>query len=95
MGVMLTPALLVAVCAPTAFLPALEYSGTLRLILFGMMPAMMVWKIRYGRAAGGGPMNAPPWVAGGKAMLAFVITVAAAIISLELGGKALRALAGA
>jgi|AntAceMinimDraft_12_1070368.scaffolds.fasta_scaffold119820_2 hypothetical protein len=40
-------------------------------------------------------MNAPPWVAGGKAMLAFVITVAAAIISLELGGKALRALAGA
>jgi hypothetical protein len=46
MGVMLTPALLVAVCAPTAFLPALEYSGTLRLILFGMMPAMMVWKIR-------------------------------------------------
>jgi tyrosine-specific transport protein len=52
--IMISPALVVAVCAPTAFLPALEYSGTLRLILFGMMPALMVWKIRHGGTAIGG-----------------------------------------
>lgn len=88
-AVILTPALSVAVLAPTAFLPALEYSGTLRLVLFGMMPAIMVWKVRYG----GGKANSPPWVAGGKMTLAFVIAFASGIISLELGGKIFRALA--
>ena len=97
MGIMITPALFVAVCAPTAFLPALEYSGTLRLILFGMMPAIMVWKIRHGGVklggGGGGKLTAPPWVKGGKAVLAFIIAFASGIISLELGGKIFRAMA--
>ena len=90
--VMTIPALLVAVLAPKAFLPALEYSGTLRLILFGMMPAIMVWKVR---AGGNGLPSSEPWVKGGKSTLVGVVGFAAGVITMELGGKLLRAFAGA
>ena len=62
-----------------------------------MMPAIMVWKTRQGgvklAGGGGGKVTAPPWVKGGKAVLAFVIAFASGIISLELGGKIFRAMA--
>jgi len=85
MALMLAPAFIIAVLAPTAFLPALEYSGTFRLILFGIMPALMVWRGRYIQT-----VKQPPWVKGGKGVIALVMFVAIAIIALEMCTKVMR-----
>mmetsp|Transcript_9987 Transcript_9987/g.11615 ORF Transcript_9987/g.11615 Transcript_9987/m.11615 type:complete len:803 (+) Transcript_9987:90-2498(+) len=69
------PAFVVAISCPGIFYSALEFSGTFRLILFGILPALMVWK---GRNAG-----KPAWLPGGKLVLFLVMTVASVVIGIE------------
>lgn len=40
------PALIIALVMPSIFIPALEFSVTSRLVLFGIFPTAMVWKMR-------------------------------------------------
>ena len=70
------PPLAISVLAPGAFYAALEFSGTFRLILFGIIPALMVYK---GRKSG-----ELPWIPGGVLPLVFVIAVASAVIGMEM-----------
>eukprot|EP00242_Pyramimonas_sp_CCMP2087_P014766 CAMPEP_0198206390 /NCGR_PEP_ID=MMETSP1445-20131203/9926_1 /TAXON_ID=36898 /ORGANISM="Pyramimonas sp., Strain CCMP2087" /LENGTH=646 /DNA_ID=CAMNT_0043879069 /DNA_START=238 /DNA_END=2178 /DNA_ORIENTATION=- len=82
MVVMLAPAFAVSLVAPAVFLPALEYSGSLRLILFGIMPALMVWCGRYAQA-----VKQTPWVRGGKNTLVAVVLTTIFIMALEVGRR--------
>jgi len=74
--VVVPPLLLAVACPVSIFVPALEFAGTLRLLLFGILPAVMVWK---GRADGN-----KPWVPGGNVLLALVAAVAAAVIVIDI-----------
>jgi len=74
------PALAIGMLCPGIFLAALDYSGTLRLILFGIIPAIMLWRGRYRR-------NLVQWMPGGKALLVFVLLVSVSIIGLETCNK--------
>jgi len=76
----LLPPLIVAIAAPYIFYPALEFSGTFRLILFGVLPVMMVWKGRY-------IDKQKPFVWGGKACLSLVMCIAVTVLSVEWGGR--------
>ena len=40
------PAYLVAVLRPQVFVVALQLAGSLRLVLFGLLPCLMVWRGR-------------------------------------------------
>ena len=48
------PCLVFAVAFPSAFLPALKFSGLFREILFGAIPVLMVWRGRSMKRPGGG-----------------------------------------
>jgi tyrosine-specific transport protein len=74
------PALAIGMLCPGIFLAALDYSGTLRLILFGIIPAIMLWRGRYQR-------NLVQWMPGGKPLLVFVLLVSVSIIGLETCNK--------
>jgi len=74
------PALAIGMLCPGIFLAALDYSGTLRLILFGIIPAIMLWRGRYQR-------KLVQWMPGGKALLVFVLLVSVSIIGLETCNK--------
>ena len=77
---MVLPALALGLLWPGAFLVALDYSGTLRLLLFAVLPVLMVWRLRYRH-------HLEPWLPGGRPLLAAMLAVAAGVIGLELRAK--------
>jgi tyrosine-specific transport protein len=70
------PGFLFAVLSPKGFILALSYAGVIVAILFGLMPVLMVWKLRYGQTA----LRSTFTVPGGKPVL--FITGACAILVL-------------
>lgn len=82
------PPTIMACLEPDVFFNALEFAGTYGvLILFGILPALMVYSERYG----GTTMSAYQLVPGGKGMLVAVAVAGAAVI----GNQALGTLQGA
>lgn len=81
-SLVLGPPLLCAILYPTIFLVALNYAGGFgAVILFGILPAMMVWKGRYTLKLEGRQI-----VPGGKPVLIAVILFAIWIMALQLIG---------
>eukprot|EP01023_Acetabularia_acetabulum_P018374 TRINITY_DN19280_c1_g1_i1.p2 TRINITY_DN19280_c1_g1~~TRINITY_DN19280_c1_g1_i1.p2 ORF type:complete len:301 (+),score=63.97 TRINITY_DN19280_c1_g1_i1:133-903(+) len=76
----LLPALVIALSAPSVFYAAMEFSGTLRMVLFGVIPVLMVWRGRQ-------QINNKQFLPGGKPLLAFLLLVAVSMIVVEMGGK--------
>ena len=74
------PSLVAGVLFQDIFLAALDYSGTLRLILFSVLPVLMLWRGRYkdGRQA---------WLPGGKWLLGGVLGATVSVISVEVLNK--------
>ena len=70
------PPFIIALSCPSIFLSALEFSGTFRLVLFAIFPALMVWKGRYRD-------DERPWLPGGKPLLVAIMSVATCVISSE------------
>lgn len=78
-GAALLPPMALALLNPTIFFNALEYAGSYGVMtLFGVMPAAMAWKQRYGNA---GSLVDVQMVPGGRFMLATVAVAAAGIIA--------------
>ncbi|KAK9810408.1 hypothetical protein WJX72_010274 [[Myrmecia] bisecta] len=76
----LGPAHIVAIACPSIFCAALKLSGTFRMLLFGIIPALMVWRGRYCH-------QNTPFVPGGKALLVAVLCIASAVIGVEWSTK--------
>lgn len=77
------PPLALSLLSPTIFFDAIDLSGALGTsILFGIIPAVMVWELRYQNPTTNGPTtnSTTPWVPGGKLSLAAVIVIAIAVI---------------
>lgn len=77
----LGPPLGIASLAPGIFYPALEFSGTFRMVLFGLLPTVMVWFGRYSEA------QELPWLPGGAATLLCIGLVSVGVIGVEWGHK--------
>ncbi len=76
----LTPPFLFALMHPGVFLTALNYAGGIgAVILFGILPAAMVWSGRYHKGLG----QQKPLVPGGKAVLVLVILFSCAVLILQ------------
>jgi tyrosine-specific transport protein len=76
----IAPPFAMALIYPRIFLTALNYAGAYgAVILFGILPACMVWSKRY--SEGG---NASTIVPGGKMVLALVVIFAFAVMGLHL-----------
>lgn len=76
----LAPPFVLAFLYPSIFLHALNLAGGISaVILFGVMPALMVWVLRYKRKAVMSPL-----MPAGKFLLVVVLVVALAIFALEL-----------
>jgi len=76
----LAPPFICAMIFPEIFLIALNYAGAYgAVILFGVMPAMMVWRGRY-RLNPHGERCVP----GGKGVLAVIIILALSVVAMEL-----------
>lgn len=78
----LVPPFLCAMIYPTVFLVALNYAGGYgAVVIFGILPALMVWKGRYQQKLGKTEL-----VPGGKPLLIFIMAFAAWVIALQLKG---------
>jgi tyrosine-specific transport protein len=76
----LVPPYLIGITYPTIFLTALNYAGAFgAVILFGIIPALMVWAGRYREK-----WDEKAIVPGGKPMLITIITFASAVVLLQL-----------
>ncbi|MBA3958317.1 MAG: tyrosine transporter [Parachlamydiaceae bacterium] len=76
----LLPPLLFSLAYPQVFLMALNYAGGIgAVILFGILPAAMVWRVRYYNHS-----KVAPLVPGGKVTLAIIITISVAIVILQM-----------
>lgn len=76
----LLPPYLFSLVYPGVFLSALNYAGGFgAVVLFGILPALMVWSGRYYKGLKGKQL-----VPGGKAVLLLIILCALSIISLQL-----------
>ncbi len=76
----LGPPYLIGITYPGVFLTALNYAGAFgAVILFGIIPALMVWVCRYRR-----DYVSKPLVPGGKVTLIIVILFASAVVVLQL-----------
>lgn len=74
------PPLVLALSYPTIFLTALNYAGGIgAVILFGAIPAIMVWVSRYRLN-----LSKEKLVPGGKPLLIFVLIFAVAVLSLQI-----------
>lgn len=83
-AMVLFPPLVLALSYPTIFLKALSYAGGIgAVILFGAMPAIMVWESRYRRG-----LSKEYLVPGGKFVLAIIIVFALAVLSLQVSQEA-------
>lgn len=72
--------LVFALIYPKMFLAALSYAGSFgAVILFGILPAAMVWAGRYGKKT-----QAPCMLPGGKAALIIIILCSLAIIGMQI-----------
>ncbi|WP_075882953.1 amino acid permease [Candidatus Protochlamydia sp. W-9] len=79
-GLVLVPPLICSIVYPMIFLSALNYAGGFgAVILFGILPALMVWKGRYTKK-----INLPQIVPGGKPLLIGVILFSLWIMALQL-----------
>lgn len=82
----LAPPFFLALYYPNIFLNALNYAGAFgAVILFGIMPALMVWRGRYLQRVEGERL-----LPGGKFTLALIILVSAAVFTLELAHQLQR-----
>eukprot|EP01026_Neomeris_dumetosa_P075560 TRINITY_DN799_c0_g1_i1.p1 TRINITY_DN799_c0_g1~~TRINITY_DN799_c0_g1_i1.p1 ORF type:complete len:228 (-),score=14.67 TRINITY_DN799_c0_g1_i1:242-925(-) len=79
----LLPSLSIAICAPGIFYSAMEFSGTLRMILFGVLPVFMVW-------IGRNKAQNRPFLPGGKPMLVGIMLVALSMITVEVRSKVIN-----
>lgn len=77
LALLLAPCYLIAVGFPQIFLSALEVSGTLRLFVFSIMPAVMVW-------IGRRDSNRTPHTFGGRGLLIAVLVMSLSIIVIEV-----------
>lgn len=76
----LTPPFLFSLLYPKIFLAALNYAGAFgAVILFGILPALMVWSGRYVKKIG-----AYPQVPGGRVTLILIILLSLGVFSLEI-----------
>ena len=76
----LAPPFVLAFLYPTIFLRALNLAGGISaVILFGVMPALMVWVLRYKRK-----VSMSPLLPTGRFLLVVVLIIAIAIFALEL-----------
>ncbi|MEM7175525.1 MAG: aromatic amino acid transport family protein [Chlamydiota bacterium] len=75
LALMFTPPLLFALFFPAGFLLALGYAGVFVAILYGFLPALMVWKGRYIENK-----KAPFRVFGGKPLIALLLMGSIAIV---------------
>ncbi|MBA3237136.1 MAG: tyrosine transporter [Parachlamydiaceae bacterium] len=74
------PPFLLAMTYPRIFLTALSYAGAFgAVVLFGILPAAMVWSGRYIKG-----LKGVPQLPGGKASLLFVILFAISVIVLQI-----------
>lgn len=79
-GLAIIPPFIFALFNPKAFLVALNYAGAFgAVILFGILPALMVWVGRYKQK-----LNLHPLVPGGKISLIVIILFAVAVVVLQL-----------
>eukprot|EP01025_Chloroclados_australasicus_P060252 TRINITY_DN7717_c0_g3_i1.p1 TRINITY_DN7717_c0_g3~~TRINITY_DN7717_c0_g3_i1.p1 ORF type:complete len:736 (-),score=63.56 TRINITY_DN7717_c0_g3_i1:357-2564(-) len=78
----IVPPLIIAVGAPGIFYSAMEFSGTLRMVLFGVIPVAMVWIGRRKR-------ENKPFLPGGKPLLIWILVVALSMIFVEVRAKIL------
>ncbi|MFA6036750.1 MAG: aromatic amino acid transport family protein [Legionellales bacterium] len=74
------PPLLFALFFPKGFLVALGYGGVFVAILYGILPALMVWKARYQKN-----LKSEMKVFGGKPLLCIVLLASIAIIFFQVG----------
>ena len=84
LALVLLPPMLFAIVDPDIFFGALDSAGTFGIsLLFGLVPAVMAWRQRYGLddSTGGNSLVAPPMVPGGKLSLTAMIGIAATIIT--------------
>jgi len=79
-GCVLVPPFICALLYPTVFLVALNLAGGFgAVILFGILPALMVWKGRYVQQ-----IQAPRLVPGGKPLLLMIMAFSIAVMILQL-----------
>lgn len=79
-SLVLIPPLIFAAFYPQVFLMALNYAGGIgAVILFGILPAAMVWAGRYHHQ-----LSDKPFVPGGKTLLVLVVLFSCAIVALQL-----------
>lgn len=79
-GMVLAPPLVMALANPGIFLVALTYAGGFgAVVLFGILPALMVWRGREGIGQGQARL-----VPGGRVTLAIIVTISVMIVGLKL-----------
>lgn len=78
MMIFMVPSYLIGVSFPTLFLAALDFSGMLRLIVYSIMPAMMVW-------SGRNYQSRKPHVWGGQGLLISIVVASVGMIIIGLG----------
>lgn len=84
LALVLLPPMLFAIVDPDIFFGALDSAGTFGIsLLFGLVPAVMAWRQRYGLddSTGGNSLVAPPMIPGGKLSLTAMIGIATTIIT--------------
>lgn len=75
------PPYIFSIVYPNLFLIALNYAGGVgAVLLFGVLPALMVWKGRYQLG-----YDAPQIVPGGKYTLAAIIVISITVMTLQIG----------
>ncbi|GMH41473.1 hypothetical protein BSKO_09383 [Bryopsis sp. KO-2023] len=83
LALFLMPCYFIGIAFPHIFLSALEFSGTLRLLIFSVLPVGMVWVGRYRQ-------NRKEMTFGGKWLLIAVLVISLVIIFLEWHHKIMR-----
>ncbi|MDR3625084.1 MAG: aromatic amino acid transport family protein [Chlamydiales bacterium] len=76
------PPFIFAVISPHVFLTALNYAGGVAVILFGIMPALMTWVLRYHKKSTHAIL-----VPGGRFLLVIIILFATGVFLLELSSE--------
>ncbi|MEN8447734.1 MAG: aromatic amino acid transport family protein, partial [Cyanobacteria bacterium J06555_13] len=82
------PPLILSLLSPSIFFDAIDASGALGTsFLFGILPAVMVWKLRYNTLTSTGKGRSEPWIPGGKFSLIVMIGIAAFVIVQYILGR--------